>query len=391
MRKAQDGSIASLFLLHVGSNAGYAIGPLEKLFAEIGLILGGGDPAAVHFAYPSLQRGRPRAIPERITNILEFDFKRGDAESIRFLENYVRRNEIRLVLGFDMPLVLPLFPGLRRGGVNTILCYWGAPVSSENPFWKLALKRAMFALRRVKADGVIFESHAMARSAIYGYGAPRRMVDVVPLGVAIERFCPADSDYAHQQFGFPRGRKIIVYSGHMEPRKGVRSLIEAAMFLLLERRRSDVCFLLCGNRENESRPYEAMYAGAGIDNLIRFAGYRSDMAQIFPSCFCGVIPSVGWDSFTTSSLEMASCGLPVIASRLQGLAEAVADRQTGLLYEPGNVAELADCLELLLDNPDLARQYGRAGRLRCETELNANLHRERFLSVVRKRLGLTSS
>jgi len=382
-------ALACLFCLHVGSNAGYAIGPLEKLFAEIGLRLGQSDPSRVHFGYPSLARGRPQLVPREIGGIIKFDFKKNDLREIANLATYVRQNQIRFVMGFDMPAMLPLFLSLRRAGVVTILSYWGAPMSSEMPCWKLALKRARFALSRSKVDGVIFESQAMARSAIYGFGIPATKVDVVPLGVDTGRFQPADSDYAYKAFGFPRERKIIVYSGHMERRKGVHSLVQAAKLLLLGRRRNDVCFLLCGNKADQSREYEAMYAGMGIEHLIRFAGYRSDMESIFPSCFCGVIPSIGWDSFTTSSLEMASSGLPVVASRLQGLTEAVVDRQTGLLYSPGNEVQLADCIETLLDNPELARAYGLAGRLRCENDLSVDHQRERLWSVVQRRIALS--
>lgn len=69
-----------------------------------------------------------------------------------------------------------------------------------------------------------------------------------------------------------------------------------------------------------------------------------------------------------------------------GLAEAVLDGETGLLFEPGNVQALADCLETLLENPDLATEYGRRGRERCERELNFDVQRERFLAAVGRHL-----
>jgi glycosyltransferase involved in cell wall biosynthesis len=133
-----------------------------------------------------------------------------------------------------------------------------------------------------------------------------------------------------------------------------------------------------------------MYAGLGIDRLIRFGGYRTDLISIYPSCFCGVIPSTGWDSFTYSSLELAASGLPIIASRLQGLPEAVLDRRTGLLYEPGNTEALTSCIEMLLTDTNLAARWGRCGRERCEKELNVENQRCRLLAVLRKRLEMTS-
>jgi glycosyltransferase involved in cell wall biosynthesis len=124
----------------------------------------------------------------------------------------------------------------------------------------------------------------------------------------------------------------------------------------------------------------------GIDHLIHFGGYRSDLAKIYPSCYCGVIPTSGWDSYTRASLEMAASGLPVVASRIGGLPEAVVDRETGLLFEPGHAEQLADCIERLLDKPELAQTLARRGRERCEREFNLDVHRQRFFTVVQRRL-----
>ncbi len=378
-------AISSLFALHTRSNTGYAIAPLERLFYEAGLELAGGDAARVHFSYRSLGGGRPATLPPSFTNILEFDFKKAGSSEISRVADYAQRNGISFALFFDIRPLHPVFRPLRQAGVHTILTYSGAPLSSRMPLWKLTLKRLKFALSRSKVDGVISESQAMADLAIYGRGLPKRMVDIVPVGVDIKLFCPAQTEYVYQVMGLPRERKVVIYAGHMEPRKGVRILIEAAIELLVQRKRSDVCFLIFGNKGDESKPFEEMYANMGIDKLIRFGGYRPDLAKIYPGCFCGVIPSTGWDSFTYSSVEEAACGLPVVASRLQGLRDAVLDGVTGLLYEPGNSTELANCLEKLLDNPMLARQYGCEGRARCERELNLESQRERFVRILRAR------
>ncbi len=383
-------SSGSLFLFHTGSNEGYAIAPLETLFYEVGLEIAGGDPSRVHFGYRNFDRGAPRSLPPDFKNLITYDYYDQDPGKIGWLADYAKQNRIHLVLIFDIQPVDPLFRPLRRSGVNTIVAYWGAPISSRISVWKLTLKKLQLGLSRSKVDGLIFESKAMADLAIHGRGVSRTMVDIVPLGVDTSTFQPERSDYVYKTVGFPHDKKVVIYAGHMEARKGVQTLVEAAIELLDRRRRRDVCFLLCGNREEESKPYERMYAGLGIDGLIRFGGYRSDLAQIYPGCFCGVIPSTGWDSFPRTPLEMAACGLPVVASRLQGLPEAVLDRETGLLFEPGNAEALANHIETLLDQPALAAQYSRRGRERCETELNIENQRRRFRAVLLKHLGSAS-
>jgi glycosyltransferase involved in cell wall biosynthesis len=382
--------VPSLFLFHVGSNAGYAIERLESLFLAVGTEIAAGDAGLVHFGYRGLERGRPKTLPGDFRNLLRFELQDASREKVKQLADYVRKHRIRLVVAFDVQPAGPLFGPLHDAGVHAIIAYWGAAISSRMPTWKLLLKRLELAASTSKVDGLIFESHAMAELAIHGRGVSAEMIDVVPLGADTELFKPRVSDYVYQAFGFPRDRRVIVYAGHMEPRKGVRTLVEAAMELLVRRRRSDVCFLLCGNTGDQSAGYEKMYAGQGLTDFIRFGGYRSDLPEIYPSCFCGVIPSTGWDSFTCGAVEMAASGLPVIASRLQGLAEAVLDGATGLLYEPGNALALADCLEELLDRPERATELGRCGRERCEKELSLELHRQRFREVLLKRLRLST-
>lgn len=377
---------SSLFLIHFGSNVGYAISPLETLFYEAALEISCGDPQRVHFGYRHLDEGHPRSLPSDFRNVIAFDFRDTSPGNIKRLAGYVAKHDIRLALIFDIQPVHPLFRSLRQAGVKTILSYQGGPISSLMPAWKLTLKRLQVATSRSKVDGLIFESKAMADFALNGRGVPQAMIDVVPLGVDTTRFRPERSDYAYYTLSIPQDRKIVIYAGHMERRKGVHVLIEAAIELLCKRGRADICFLICGNKGDESREFERVYAGLGIDQWIRFGGYREDLAQLYTSSFCGVIPSTGWDSFPRTSIEMAATGLPVVASRLQGLPEAVLDGETGLLFEPGNARELADCIETLLERPELAAEYGRRGRERCERDLNLDVQRQRFRAVLRKRL-----
>lgn len=379
-----------LFLFHTVSNVGYAIEPAEALFYEVGLEIAGGDPSRVHFGFRNLDGGHPRSLPDSFKNLIAYDYSNRDPRNIRRLADYVKQNQIRLVVFYDIQPVDRLFRFLRKAGARAIVSYWGAPISSRMPLWKLTLKRLEVALSRSKVDGLIFQSKAMADFAIYGRGVPAEMIDIVYTGPDISVFKPARSAYVYEALDLPRDRKVVLYVGHMESRKGVRTLIEAAIELLHRRKRQDVCFLLLGNKGDESKQYERLYAGLGIDSLILFGGYRSDVAKIYPSCFCGVIPTSGWDSFPRSPLEMAASGLPVIAARLHGLPESVLDRQTGLLFEPGSAGELADCIETLLNQPELAAEYGGHGRERCEKELNRDNQRRRLREVFLKRLGIAA-
>lgn len=379
--------ISSLFVIHFGTNVGYAIAPLEILFYEEGLRLSHGNTSMVHFAYANKDKGPPDTLPSDFSNYIAYDINDESKSNIESLVSYVRAKNIRLVMFFDVKPTSPLFRALRSAGAKVLLSYYGAPVSSVMPWWKLLIKKGLIALSRSKLDGLIFESYAMADLAIRGRGVPESMIDIVPLGVDTRKFKIGFTDYAYRTFSIPLSEKIVIYGGHMERRKGVHVLIEAAIQLLKHGKRRDVCFLICGNKGDEHKVLESMYSGLGIDKNIRFGGYRSDMSELYSSCVCGVIPSTGWDSFPRTSIEMAAAGLPVIASRLQGLCEAVVDGVSGLLFEPGNALALANLLERILDDPGYAQKLGQAGRLRCERELNLEVQATQFHGAIEKRLS----
>jgi glycosyltransferase involved in cell wall biosynthesis len=67
----------------------------------------------------------------------------------------------------------------------------------------------------------------MADLGIPGRGIPPRMIDVVYNGVDPSVYKPERSVYVYEALGLPRNKKVVIYAGHMEPRKGVSTLVDA--------------------------------------------------------------------------------------------------------------------------------------------------------------------
>src|SRR5690606_13863108 len=79
-----------------------------------------------------------------------------------------------------------------------------------------------------------------------------------------------------------------------------------------------------------------------------------------------VMPSIWYENFPRTLVEAYACGLPVIASRLGAMAELVRDGETGLLFEPGDAADLARKLQWADANPAAMRRMGEAARAEYE-------------------------
>lgn len=354
-----------LVFFHCPSNAGYAIARLERAFLDSSRRLVG-DDAKIHFAYPELGAQRPLALPVTFANVLALDPKAREVTTLASVERYVRDRGITLALGFDQPPRRPLHGALRRGGVRRIASYWGAPMSSLKAAPRLLLNQIEVILDRSGPDHYIFESEGMRRTATEGRGIPRSRTSVTYLGVDASEFVPTPDDaaYPHETFGIPRERHIVFFSGHFEERKGVGVIVRAARELIVGRGVRDVHFVLIGNQPGEEEPYRALVAGTEAESHITFGGYRGDGPRILHGAAIGVIASTGWDSFTMSSLEIASSGVPLVVSRLLGLEEAVDEGRTGLTFPVGDSSALATALQELLRDEPRRLEMGAAARAR---------------------------
>ena len=375
---------SSIFFFSVEANAGFAIPSIEKLFYSVGIEIAIENKDHVYFAYPSLDNGLSPTLAENI-NVLIFDPENFDAANLSLIKEIIQNDNIQIAIAFDYQPIHPLFHHLRQAGINTIISYWGAPISSPMPIWKRLLKKIHFRFSNSKMDGLIFESREMAKLAEIGRGMPKSIISVVPLGIDTNKFYPRKTqNYIYENFGIDHQKNIVVFSGHVTNRKGIKTLIKAAIEILDVRGRSDVAFLICGDRPGEKKPFENMYYDMPCAAYIHFAGYRKDLDEIFPNCYCGVIPSDGWDSFTYSSLEMAASGIPVIASRFQGLKDAIIDGITGLHFRPKDANDLANKIERLLDDLEFTNKLGKAGIYRVTNELSFDVQKNNFIKVLNK-------
>jgi glycosyltransferase involved in cell wall biosynthesis len=374
-----------LILIHCESNAGYAIAPLERTFFKMALQLCGQDPARIHFGYQNMDNGAPRSLPADFRNYLVIDTHSEEPAHVRRVVDYMRQHSIDTVFGFDQPVARPLYKHLRHAGMRHFISYWGAPMSSLWPFYKLLLKRIEVALRRHGPDHYIFESQGMADTAVLGRGIPRSRTSVVYLGVDTSQYRPdpAAAGYVREQLSIAPNRRIFYYAGHMEARKGVAVIIRAANLLAERRALDDWQIVLFGNRPGEELGFVEMLTPKAREH-VKFGGYRNDLPLIQRGCYAGIIASTGWDSLTMSSMEIQASGMPLLASALPGLREAVADGESGLLFPPGDAAALCELMVKLLDDGALRDSLGSGARRRVENRFSAEAQLRGLTQIVAK-------
>lgn len=92
---------------------------------------------------------------------------------------------------------------------------------------------------------------------------------------------------------------------------------------------------------------------------------HEEVVALFRSARAVIVPSVWEDPCPTVVLEAMAAGRAVVGAASGGIVDLVVDGSTGLLVPPGDVAALAGALEFILNRPEIAENFGRAGRDRA--------------------------
>ncbi len=154
--------------------------------------------------------------------------------------------------------------------------------------------------------------------------------------------------------------------GTLHEVKGQTYLIEACRLLVASGTPTTLTFVGGGP---DLAQLQAQVASAGLQDSVTFTGLltQPEVRTVLEGADVLVTPSVPSadgrrEGLPVVLLEAMAVGIPVVASRLSGIPEAVIDGQTGLLVEPGDAVGIADALRRLAADPELAQRLTDAAR-----------------------------
>jgi colanic acid/amylovoran biosynthesis glycosyltransferase len=186
----------------------------------------------------------------------------------------------------------------------------------------------------------------------------RGKLAVIHCGVDTQFFRPAETNV--------EGPFSIVCVGKLHEVKGQTYLVEACR-LLAEAGVDLICTLIGDGPDR--RALTQQIANSGLEGRVTILGERDrlQIAALLDTAHVLAAPSVPTRSGKREGIpvvlmEAMSAGLPVVASRLSGIPELVADGVSGLLVPPRDAAGLADALRRLHEDPSLRRALGGNGR-----------------------------
>lgn len=180
-------------------------------------------------------------------------------------------------------------------------------------------------------------------------------------GVPLERFqsVTPDPDGLRRELRCPPNAPLVGSVGRLARIKRYEDLIAA----LARLGRPDAVCLIVGDGP-EAAGLVAAARLAGVEDRVRFLGWREDVPRIVASLSLFILPSAN-EGMGRVLVEAMAAGVPVVATRVGGIPSVVADGECGVLVEPGDVAGLAGAVGKLLADRPLAARMGEAGRRRA--------------------------
>lgn len=181
---------------------------------------------------------------------------------------------------------------------------------------------------------------------------------VIPNGIDFEDIRNVQP---HKSTEYP----YILYIGGLYKIKGIDILLNAVP--KIREKISNPHIYIAGSGPEEGN-LKKLVKELNIEESVKFLGFISeeDKFKFYLSSKIAVVPS-RWDSLPTTLLEAMACGRSIIASNVGGILEVIEDGENGLLFESGNVEDLADKIIMLLKDEELREEMGKAAKEKAKS------------------------
>ena len=239
-------------------------------------------------------------------------------------------------------------------------------------------------------DMVLTVSEEVRRFTIAKDNISPEKVTTLYNGLDTQKIHAVNGDRSYRQLiGVGEEVPLFISVGHIRPIKGIDVLVEAAGVVVREFPKAVFLVLGRNSRTDHFRRIEERISQLGIQNNIRFPGESNHVLSALRAADIFLLPSRS-EGFSNALIEAMACGLPCVATRVGGNAEAVEEGRSGFLVESEDAKAMADRILRLLRDPTRAKEMGAAGRRIVEEKFTAEVmiqklirHYDRILAARR--------
>ena len=179
-----------------------------------------------------------------------------------------------------------------------------------------------------------------------------------------------ESRQLRKSLNIPEDAFVAMFVGRLQLDKGLVEFVEAAR--QLKQKRKDIVFVMVGAPDpgNKRSVPESTLVQWKSEGDVVFTGRREDVPKLMAAANTITTPTFYREGLPRTLLEAAATGLPLIGTDMPGVREAIKHGVNGTLIPTRDSAALANAVEELADNPDMAQQYGQASLERAKNEFN---------------------
>jgi glycosyltransferase involved in cell wall biosynthesis len=232
-----------------------------------------------------------------------------------------------------------------------------------------------------RRDRVVGVGQAVRDALIRHEGLPAERVGVIYNGVDTAHFGneAGDRDAIRREIGVGPDDFVVLLVARLDYLKDHATALRTLHRVAAQR--PNVRLVLAGEGP-ERTAIEQQIAELGLGGQVRLLGLRKDVARLLKATDLFLLTSIS-EGIPLTVIEAMAAGLPVLATRVGGLAELVEDGQTGFLAPARDDVTLADRLLQLAADPDLRQQFGQHGKERAQALFTESLMHARYLDLYR--------
>lgn len=250
--------------------------------------------------------------------------------------------------------------------------------------WFKHLERALYGLYCLFANKIIAVSAYVRTFSIdYFPFINTKNTIIIHNGIELEKFqYNQNNTELRKHLSIENGEVVVGFIGRLTEQKGIEYLIEAA--IVISKQNLNVKFVIVGDGilkdalENQAHKL-------GLSNIL-FTGFQRNVPQYLQLFDIFVLPSL-FEGLPVSVLEAFASGTAVVATKVSGTPEVVHDGINGFLVEPKNANQLAEKLQILINDPSLRKKFAENGRNLVKSQFSAELMVKKTVDVYSKLLN----
>lgn len=276
------------------------------------------------------------------------------------LAGFLRRQRVALVHAHQYT---PFF----YGATARLLCHRPSVLFTEHgrhqPDYPRRKRMVANRLLLTRRDRVVGVGEAVRQALVANEGLPPQRVGVVYNGIDTEAFANGrcERGAVRREIGAADSDWVMVQVARLDYLKDHATAVRTLERVV--RQRPDARLVLVGEGPEEAK-VRAAARNRGVQDRVHFLGLRSDIARLLAAADVFLLTSVS-EGIPVTLIEAMAAALPVVSTRVGGVAEVVEDGGTGLLAAAGDDEALAEKVLHLASRPELCREFGRAGRERA--------------------------